>query len=77
MRQKQAFKNQDEVELNDNVWESDQSDYSLEDFPDLNGTYVEEKDVHKYLEKEMVKIENDTHRVERVKALKEVVESFY
>ena len=72
-KQKQAFKNQDDVEFNDNVWESDQSDYSLEDFSDLIGTYVEETHVREFFDKEMKKIENDKHRVERVCALKEVV----
>ena len=76
-KQKQAFKNQDDVEFNDNVWESDQSDYSLEDFSDLIGTYVEETHVREFFDKEMKKIENDKHRVERVCALKEVVQNFY
>ena len=77
IKQNQAVIGQDDVEFNDNAWESDQSDYSLEDFSDLIGTYVEETHVMQFFDKEMKKIENDKHRVERVSALKEVIQNFY
>ena len=57
--------------------ESDQSDYSLGDFPDLTGSFVEESHIKEFYEKEMVKIESDPHRIERVKAIKEAVVAYY
>ena len=69
-KQKQSFSNQDDCDFNDNAWESDQSEYSLEDFSDLIGTFVEESHVREFFLKEMSKIDNDQHRVERVAALK-------
>ena len=61
----------------DEAYQSDQSDYSLEDFPDLTGSFVEESHVRVFFEKEMEKIENDPHRIERVKAIKEAVANYY
>jgi CRISPR/Cas system CSM-associated protein Csm2 small subunit len=57
--------------------ESDQSDYSLGDFPDLTGSFVEESHIKEFYEKEMEKIESDPHRIERVKAIKEAVVAYY
>jgi len=58
-------------------FESDQSDYSLGDFPDLTGSFVEESHIKEFYEKEIEKIESDPHRIERVKAIKECVISYY
>jgi len=61
----------------DDGFESDQSDYSLGDFPDLTGSFVEESHIKEFYEKEMEKIEIDPHRIERVKAIKVAVVAYY
>lgn len=61
----------------DEGFESDQSDYSLGDFPDLTGSFVEESHIKEFYEREMDKIESDPHRIERVKAIKEAVVNYY
>lgn len=68
-----SSKNNDE----DEAMESDQSEYSLGDFPDLTGSFVSESHVKEFYEKEMEKIESDPHRIERVKAVKEAVINYY
>lgn len=80
-KQKNAYENKgkdaDESDNMDAVWESDQSDYSLEDFSDLIGTFVEEGHVQRFYEKWLQEIQHDTHRIERVKVLKTEAENFY